>query len=273
MPSDAPLGDGIVRVIVDGVRGPPHRIRVVESSFGIFSVSSAGYGPGVIQNVATSTDRPLNSTVRTAQPGRLVVLWGTGLGPGLNADNVAAQQGDLPVEVEVFVGGVAVSNILYRGRTGCCSGVDQIIFEWPADTPLGCYVPVAVRLDRSVVSNTVTLGVSDDGGPCSDDFNPVGSAMRRGDRIALRLPGRVDARADVSLAKPTDVVTDCSCASVRDEPGGELFFNSLYSLPPGGRVHSLRRQGRRDRSGLDRALDAGRSDARRRTGAHASLWR
>jgi len=266
MPSDAPLGDGLVRVIVDGERGPPHRIRVVESSFGVFSVNTTGYGPGVIQNVETSTDRPINSTVRTARPGQIVVLWGTGLGPGLNADNVPAQQGDLPVGVEVFVGGVAVTDIRYKGRTSCCSGVDQIIFELPANTPRGCYVPVTVRLNGMVVSNTVTLAVSDDAGPCRDDFNPVGSAMRRGDRMALLLPSRIDALTDVLVAEPTNVVTDWFYASIRDEPGGEFFFNPLYSLPPIGSCTTFGSKG--DDTGLawigrwtqgGEALDAGQA--------------
>ncbi len=70
----------------------------------------------------------------------MITLWGTGLGP-VAADNVAPIAGNLPTQVELFVGGVPAT-VNYSGRTPCCSGVDQIAFVVPANAPQGCWVPV-----------------------------------------------------------------------------------------------------------------------------------
>ena len=68
-------------------------------------------------------------------------------------------------DVEVFVGNVSAP-IAYAGRSGCCAGLDQIAFVVPS-TSLGCFVPIAVRTGRIVVSNFTTLPVAASGGQCS----------------------------------------------------------------------------------------------------------
>jgi len=54
--------------------------------------------------------------------------------------------------------GTGPPEIVYRGRSGCCAGVDQIIFRVP-DGVAGCYLPVAVKIGQSL-SNTATLPVT-----------------------------------------------------------------------------------------------------------------
>ena len=56
------------------------------------------------------------------------------------------------VPVEVYVGGKR-ADVTYRGRSGCCAGIDQIVFTVPQGVE-GCYVPVVVKTG-DVVSNFV----------------------------------------------------------------------------------------------------------------------
>ncbi len=96
MPSNAPLGEVSIRVTYNG-EGNFSPATVAASSLGVFAVNRAGFGPGIVQNFLAQDDQPVNSAVATVRPGQVVTLWGTGLGPGLNADNAQPQAGDLPV--------------------------------------------------------------------------------------------------------------------------------------------------------------------------------
>ncbi|MCP4963934.1 MAG: hypothetical protein GY926_01730, partial [bacterium] len=59
------------------------------------------------------------------------------------------------------------ANVVYKGRSGCCSGIDQIVFEVPAGVE-GCYVPLIVKTGN-VVSNFTTLAVASSGNACEDE--------------------------------------------------------------------------------------------------------
>jgi len=130
MPSNAPLGTASVQVINANLKNNPMTVIVNANAFGIFTALGAGLGPGILQNFVTQENQPINSATIAAQPGQVITLWGTGLGP-VSADNVAATATNLPTQVEVFVGGVPATSILYSGRTPCCSGIDQIVFQVP----------------------------------------------------------------------------------------------------------------------------------------------
>jgi hypothetical protein len=56
----------------------------------------------------------------------------------------------------------------YHGRSGCCAGIDQILFTVPSGVE-GCFVPVVVKIGN-MVSNSVTMSVAS-GTVCSD---PIG---------------------------------------------------------------------------------------------------
>ncbi len=181
MPSDAPMGAVSVRVTYNGTAGNFSPATVVASSFGAFAINSGGFGPGVVQNF-TPDALPINSPAAPAAAGQTVILWGTGLGAGLNADNVAPQAGDLPVPVEIWVGGKPVLVKRYSGRTPCCAGIDQIVFDLPPDTPAGCYVPVTIR-SGGVVSNDTTISVSAPGQPCSNAPDSFQQRLRQGGKL------------------------------------------------------------------------------------------
>lgn len=254
MPSNAPLGRVIVRVTFGGDSSNGIPANVVESNVELFAVNSAGFGPGVVQNVADDGVRTLNSINNSASPGQVLILWGVGLGPVEGADNVVPTPEDLPVNVEVYIGGVPVigADLLYAGRSGCCAGLDQIAARVPESAPRGCYVPVDIRTNENLSSNAVTIAISDDGGSCADPANPFGDAFLDPGRVAMMmlfrlemantvdLPEPVDYAADFALSVITDLRTPLAAlsASGSEAPAqampGEFFFNSMVSLPPVG---------------------------------------
>ncbi len=137
MPSNAPLGWTSLRVTFNGRESGPAPVFVADNALGVFTATGAGAGPGIIQNFVSESEQPINSPRQTAKPGQVEILWATGLGPISAPDNLAPPVGDLPSAVEILVGGKRVTRKLYSGRSPCCSGVDQVIFEVPRMLPPG----------------------------------------------------------------------------------------------------------------------------------------
>ena len=161
LPSNTPLGDGTLTVTFNGQTSAPLPITVVAHSFGIFALNQAGSGPGVFTDLAFSPRTVLDS----ATPGEQLDVWGTGLGAVAGDEAGGALPGDLRgVDVQVLVGGIPAT-IIYRGRSGCCGGLDIVRFATPENVD-GCYVPVVVVVE-GVASNFTTLPVSQSGGTCS----------------------------------------------------------------------------------------------------------
>ncbi|MBZ5726840.1 MAG: beta-propeller fold lactonase family protein [Acidobacteriia bacterium] len=168
LPSSTPVGDGTLTVTYNNRTSPPIPIKVVGGSAGIFTRNQGGSGPAIAQNYNSGTDQPLNGVTEAAHPGQTMVLWATGLGPvSFDETNPPAGQ-SARNNVEVWVGSKR-ANVFYSGRSGF-PAIDQINFTLPADAPLGCYVPVAVRLGGApaVVSNFATIAISSQGKICSD---------------------------------------------------------------------------------------------------------
>lgn len=163
LPSDTPAGSATLTVTYNSQTSQPRSFTVARSSFGIFTSNQAGSGPGAVQNVISGTEQPINALNRPARPGQTVILWGTGLGPASSDVNIAA--GDLPVDVEVWVGGRRAT-VTYKGRSGCCVGIDQLAFVIPEGVE-GCFVPVVINVG-GVVSNFASVAVARSGNACSD---------------------------------------------------------------------------------------------------------
>jgi uncharacterized protein (TIGR03437 family) len=248
MPSNAPLGRVSVRISTQGALSNPAPFTVVRSSFGIFTwnaldvsspnsqsifkANSFGSGPAFAHNDDFISGGTQNSTAQPAVPQQEVTLWGTGLGPNIGSDSILPYQADLPVPVEVFVGGVpAPVSVSRRSRH---PGVDIITFVVPDDAPQGCYVPVQVRTGATTVSNTVTISISADGSACADSFNPLESYVLNGGAIGEVFTVRTSARIDIGVDAPLNFSNDNVFALLRPEPGGPWAFNPLVSLPPAG---------------------------------------
>jgi uncharacterized protein (TIGR03437 family) len=232
MPSNAPLG--MVSVVVSFIgRSAPSPVQVVNSSFGIYAISSAGFGPGVLQNYNSQADQPVNSLAVSAAPGQVITLWGTGLGPVTFGDNVAPTPGSLPTPVEVFVGGVAAT-VAYSGRSPCCAGTDQIVFTVPAGAPAGCWVPVQVRTESTYVSNAASMAINPSAGaPCSEPANPFATKFVSGGKLGWLNLYRLSVRTQPT-GYTIDTTGDYSSSTFRTETGGPFVYNPLYSLPPVG---------------------------------------
>lgn len=169
LPSNTPVGDATMTVTSGGQTSRPFSFRVVRSAFGIFTSNQAGNGPGAVQIAISGTEQPINALNRPARPGQTMILWGTGLGPTTANEAGGAVPGDLAgINVEVFVGG-RPATVSYKGRSGCCAGIDQIAFVVPQGVE-GCYVPVVVKTG-DVVSNFATISVASSGDVCSDPLS------------------------------------------------------------------------------------------------------
>lgn len=170
LPSETPVGDGTLTVTYNGQTSPPIAVSVVGHSFGVFAINTSGSGPGVLTNAVNPLS--VNTVFNTAASGELWDIWGTGLGAVEGDEAAAPLPGDLPYDVKVFVGDIE-AEVVYRGRSGCCVGLDQIRFVVPPGIT-GCYIPVTVVVE-GVSSNFTTMAISESGGACSDDATGIDS--------------------------------------------------------------------------------------------------
>ncbi len=234
MPSNAPLGIATLRVQVNNLQSNPVPLRIVNDAFGIVTIYY-GSGPGVVQNFVTAANQPVNAPTVAAQPGQTVILWGTGLGPvpGGN-DTVTPPVGNLPTQVEVFVGGQAATTIAYSGRAPGIAAEDEIIFTVPANAPLGCWVPVLVRTSGATVSNAATMAIQSNGSTCADSQNPFSQALVKGLRSGAFAGIRATTHQSVGTIAPIDITVDHYAAGFYT-PAANLFpFSSAASIPPPG---------------------------------------
>jgi uncharacterized protein (TIGR03437 family) len=215
MPSDAPEGDGVVVVAYQNLASTASAIRVVRSAFGVFTRNQAGTGPAIVQNFVSQSEIPVNSLISAARPGQTVILWGTGLGPAAGDETGGPLPAALPYLDSLYVGGSA-ANVRYAGRSGCCAGVDQIVFDVPAGVS-GCYVPVAA-VTGGVVSNFGTISVNATGKECDDPLS-----YRADDLIAAGRSG----------ALRTGVVRLSGGTSGAVELSAEFFARDLNTLLAG----------------------------------------
>jgi len=224
VPSNTPTGTAQLTVTFNGQTSTNFPVSIVASQFGIFTINQGGSGPAVAQNVNSESDRPVNTILNSAKPSQAMILWGTGLGAIQGSDREAPPVGDLNQPIEVLVGGRRAT-VLYKGRSGCCAGIDQIVFEVPGGVE-GCYVPLAVKNGNNV-SNYTSISIAPTGGPCSDPFgytaNELSTALTRGNlnvgsvnlsRISLKISA-----AGLTL----DTVTETGSGSFYSYNGNQLI--------------------------------------------------
>jgi uncharacterized protein (TIGR03437 family) len=163
LPSDTPVGTGTMVLTYNNANSAPLNITVAAHDFGIFAVNQGGNGPGVLTNAITNV---VNSSTAAANPGDLEDIWGTGLGPVAGNEAAGPLPGNIAnLNVQVFIGGQS-AQVMYAGRSGCCTGLDQIEISVPKGI-YGCTIPVYFVVD-GVVSNFVTMAIAESGSTCSD---------------------------------------------------------------------------------------------------------
>lgn len=230
MPSNAPLGLASVRVSYNNARSNPMTVVIAATAVGIFTAGGSGIGPGILQNYESASVQPINSGYISATRGQVITLWGTGLGP-VPADNVAPTVGNLAVKVEVLVGGVSAP-VLYSGRTPCCAGTDQIVFQVPDNAPQDCWVPVYVRTGGTTVSNTVTMAIAPAGGSCFAS-DPAPAFTIKGSSATSNFV-RVSTRQDIGTRAAIDVTGDYYLGLGASVSDSAFPFHPVYSYPPDG---------------------------------------
>jgi len=162
LPSATPAGSAMVTVSYQGATSAPQSLQVVSSSFGSYSLNQKGNGSGIITNAKYQVFLAGSA----ALAGDPAILWGTGLGP-VSSDVNPPTVANLNVPVKVYVGS-QLAQVSYQGRSGCCSGLDQIVFTVPNGVT-GCSVPVVVVTNGDTASNTTTMPIGDDASRvCSD---------------------------------------------------------------------------------------------------------
>lgn len=185
MPETAPLGPATLVVRVGGAASKPAPIEITASNPGIFSQNKRGWGPGQIDNIGGGK-RVLNTTANPAHPGQRVAMRITGLGRSA---------------ASVVIGNRRVNAGMARRIPE--PGAEEISFFVPADTPLGCYVPVYLLASPTRASNVVTMAVAPREGPCDPGPIPLLEAKRAGIVVLSRgsmLNNGVDAMTDEALA-------------------------------------------------------------------------
>jgi uncharacterized protein (TIGR03437 family) len=201
LPSATPVGIGLMEVTYSGHTSQAGAFRVVRSSPGVLAQNQAGSGQALAQNFNSTTDQPRNSLGRPAKPGQVVTLWATGLGPIPDSDAMTPIPRDLDIKLQIVVGGKPAT-VRYKGGSGCCAGVDQIVFEVPPGLS-GCYVPVVVQVDN-VVSNFTTISVAGpDGGDCADLSGVSGPMLDE-----LQAGGTLRVGSIVLSVNKSDIVTE-----------------------------------------------------------------
>lgn len=167
LPAAVPVGDGTLVLTYNGQISDPVPIRVRRNAPGLFTVNQRGTGP-----------LAMDPSAQTLRPGQLAAIWATGLGPAPGNEAAGPIPGDLTeIDTRVWVGD-RTARVLYRGRSGCCAGIDQIIFEIPAGIE-GCQVPVNIEA-----------------GGVSSNFGSIAIAASGTCRGAQRLPPVSGARPD-----------------------------------------------------------------------------
>ncbi|MEP7365959.1 MAG: hypothetical protein ABI972_22105 [Acidobacteriota bacterium] len=245
MPSNVQVGQANVIVLFNDVASSPFPVAVVRFGLGIFTLNSAGTGPGVV----TDANYTAVTFTTSMNPGQAGIIWATGLGGTTPAEDINGAAGAIPnvVQVEIFIGG-KVAPVLYAGRSPGFTGLDQINFSMP-DVE-GCAVPLVIRLNggNGIVSNFVSTSVARSGRTCHDrgfteaEFQSAANGTLRLGSLSL---GRtttkvttqgfdVQSRTDFGSASfiKFDYNTLIRSSSVASPPPGSCIV-STYGANPG----------------------------------------
>ena len=205
LPSVTPEGVGIMQVTYNGHTSEGGAFRIVRTSPGVLAQNQAGSGPALAQNFNSPSDQPRNSVSQPERAGQVVTLWATGLGPVPENEAMPPVPRDLDVPVQLYVGGKQAV-VQYKGRSGCCSGVDQIVFEVPSGVS-GCSVPVVAQVDNAI-SNFTTIAIADaNGSECSDVTGISGSSLAK-----LQSGGTLRVASIVLSVNMYDIVSEVGAA-------------------------------------------------------------
>jgi uncharacterized protein (TIGR03437 family) len=146
-----------------------------ESSFGVFTMGTAGCGAAGALNANPDGTLSLNTPSSSVSPGDVISIFGTGLYPMSLAvpDGALAPSSPLatyagPLGGTQFDLDGEVSPNTWVGLTPGLVGVDQVNVVVPSGVREGCAVPLRVFAGTPGSSKPVTVAVRRGGGQCSD---------------------------------------------------------------------------------------------------------
>jgi uncharacterized protein (TIGR03437 family) len=175
LPSGLEVGNYQVTVSNGGATASLY-VKVVPHRFMLLTLNGSGTGRALAQNVVSQTQYDLNGPTKSAvpgasflqspaYPGEYMIAWGMGLGGVAGYDNVAPAAGvnllDQGLDVKVLVGGSQIAPV-YAGLSNLYPGLDNIVFQLPANTATGCTVPLQVRVGAPTgdLSNLTTIAIA-----------------------------------------------------------------------------------------------------------------
>ncbi len=229
LPSRTPVGNGEITITNKSQTSASFPIQVVPSAFGILTVNGTGYGAAAAFD---STFTPLDFT-NAANPGDIITVWGTGLGPVTGDETQIQTPQDLTnIPIELDLGGVPAS-VQYHGRS-IYPGLDQINAIVPAGLH-DCFVSAVIRTGQ-VVSNFATIPVVASGRTCSDPIFGVSAAqIQTLTGIGFFVRGTISMNKDVTTipgvagAAPTQTTTDSASVLFIDVPGDLKYIGNLFA--------------------------------------------
>jgi uncharacterized protein (TIGR03437 family) len=153
-------GASNVVVTYNGAASTAVSIPVISTVPGLFTVSSAGTGPGSILNWDPKTGASLNTSAHAAARGGTIVAYGTGDGffYGYDAGTVAGAGPNMKAGVTATIGGVPAT-VAYAGNSpGLITGLWQINIQVPSNAPTGAQ-PLVVKVNGVASQAGVTVAV------------------------------------------------------------------------------------------------------------------
>jgi uncharacterized protein (TIGR03437 family) len=149
-----------VVVVSQGRSSAPVTMPVTPAAPALFSLDGTGGGPGAILD----QDGTPNSPANPADPGSVVVLFGTGSGQTSPVGEDGKISIDLPLPVPILSVSVFIDNqpaeLLYAGAApGMVQGIIQINARVPSAASSGDRVPVMFKVGNYSSPRMVTLSV------------------------------------------------------------------------------------------------------------------
>ena len=227
-----------ITVTYNGEDSAPTPFQGVGGVAGLFTIDSSGSGPAIV----TYPDYSLVSAVKaancggpntacgSANAGDTLTLWATGLGPVPGGDGPGSLGQSFPnLPLTVWVGGVQAP-VVYQGRSGCCIGLDQVVFTVPSGVPSGCAVPLVVQVATNV-SNSTSIPVANGSRTCTP-ADPTVAAANIQQWASLPSPTLGIAQADTSETHTERARFTFVQASIK--PAVQPFLVSYLDPPPPG---------------------------------------
>jgi uncharacterized protein (TIGR03437 family) len=199
MPLGAPLGDVQLTVTYQGRASEPYDLTIVRASVGFFSSATA---PEAMPEAKRKPE---------AAPGETVTLWGTGRGETV---------------LELFVGGKPAEEVR-TSRAACCKGVEQMAFRVPADSPLGCFVPVQARTRDGRPSNVIPMAVHAPGQACRDEVDWFRESVEHATRAGFVALARVSMAIKLAPRVGSQFQFDYGIGSFGRQESGQRQFPGL----------------------------------------------